>query len=483
MPQSADIFSGVGCRQAIEVEMRLSMTEGRNTLLRQRTSRRARRIGVLAAAMALIAFVVPASGSGPQPAYAAPPDTTVLDWNLNAVNALINAPTAAIPGIGQPPGVSTQHLAMVQGAVYDAVNMIDGGHQPYLAGLPTAPAWASKAAAAATAAHHVLVGVVTVPALPAAIVTRLNDLYAASLASAESADGPAAVTAGVAAGTAAAEEMLALRANDGRFPAVPFMFTVGTEAGQWRPTSGVNDPFAWVAKVQPFLLQSADQFRTKGPHALTSGAYAKEYNEVKAWGGNGTTTPSLRTTDQTTFALFFSVNPVEMYNRAFRGIAAQQGLGVADQARLFAMLGMGGADALIGCWDDKAFWSFWRPVTAIRLGDTDGNHQTDADPNWTPLLTTPPYPDHPSGYNCFTGATMHTAEAFFGKGKFEFSLTATVAGSPVTRNYERFTDVIDDTINARILLGIHFRAPDAQGAELGEDVAHWLDKNYFQPAK
>jgi hypothetical protein len=433
--------------------------------------------------VALVAFALPASARSPQPAYAAAPDTSVLDWNLNAINALVNPPTAAIPGVGQPPGVSLLHLSMVQGAVYDAVNMIDPGHQPYLAGLPTAPASASKAAAVATAAHNVLVGVVIVPALPSAIVTRLDDLYAASLAAAVAQDGAEAVSQGIAAGAAAAEKMLALRANDGRYPAVPFMFTVGTQPGQWRPTSGINDPFAWVAKVKPFLLKSADQVRTKGPHALTSGAYTKEYNEVKAWGGNGTTTPSLRTPAQTTFALFFSLNPVEMYNRAFRGIAAAQGLGIADEARLFAMLSMGGADALIGCWDDKAFWSFWRPVTAIRLGDTDGNPRTDADPNWTPLFTTPPYPDHPSGYNCFTSATMHTAEAFFGKGKFAFSLSNTVAGAPVTRNYERFTDVIDDTINARILLGIHFRAPDVQGAGLGKEVAHWLDKNYFQPVK
>ena len=162
----------------------------------------------------------------------------VLDWNFNAINALVNAPTAAIPGAGQTPPVSAQHLAMVHGAVYDAVNMIDGGYQPYFSGLPSAPRWASKSAAVATAAHHVLVGVVIVPALSPAIVTRLNDLYTASLAAATAADGTAAVNAGVAAGAAAAARMLTERAHDGRYPAVPFMFTVGTQAGEWRPTSG-----------------------------------------------------------------------------------------------------------------------------------------------------------------------------------------------------------------------------------------------------
>ena len=152
------------------------------------------------------------------------------------------------------------------------------------------------------------------------------------------------------------------------------------------------------------------------------------------------------------------------------------------------MLDMAGADALIGCWDDKAFWSFWRPVTAIQQGDNDGNPRTKGDPAWTPWITTtpltpPPYPDHPSGYNCVTSAMMHTAEAYFGKSKFAFSLTATVAGIPVTRNYERFTDVIDDTIDARVFEGIHFRAADVQAAGLGKDVAHLLDKHYFQPVK
>jgi hypothetical protein len=453
-------------------------------LFRQRTARGVRRASVLvAAAVALIALALAPWGSASQSTPAEPPSTAVLDWNLNAINALVNPATAAIPGAGQTPPVSMLHLAMVQGAVYDAVNMIDRGHQPYFAGLPSAPQGASKTAAVATAAHHVLVGVVIVPALSPAIVTRLNDLYTASLAAATAADGTSAVNAGIAAGAAAAGRMLAERAHDGRYPAVPFMFTVGTQAGEWRPTSGINDPFAWVSKVQPFVLQNAAQFLTKGPHELDSHRYATEYNEVKAYGGNGTTTPSGRTPEQTTMALFFANNPVELYNRAFRGIASAEGLSAAEQARLFVMLSMAGADALIGCWDDKAHWSFWRPVTAIHEGDNDGNRKTAGDAAWTPLLTTPPYPDHASGYNCYTGAVMHTAKAFFGKRKVAFSLTAPVAGVTVTRNYERFTDVPKDTIDARVLLGIHFRNPDVQGARLGKDVARWLDKHYFDRAK
>ena len=452
-------------------------------MFRERTATGVRRVCLLtAAAAALVALALAPWGSASQSTYGAPPSTAVLDWNLNAINALVNAPTAVIPGAGQTPPVSVQHLAMVQGAVYDAVNMIDRGHEPYFAGLPSAPRWASKTAAVATAAHHVLVGVVIVPPLSPAIVTRLNDLYTASLAAATAEDGASAVHAGIAAGAAAAARMLAERANDGRYPAVPFMFTVGDEAGEWRPTSGINDPFAWVAKVKPFVLKNAAQVRSKGPFDLDSRRYAKEYNEVKAYGGNGTTTPTSRTPEQTTMALFFSNNPVEMYNRTFRGIASAERLSAAEQALLFVKLSMAGADGLIGCWDDKAFWNFWRPVTAIHEGDNDGNRRTTGDPGWTPLITTPPYPDHTSGYNCYTGAIMNTAKAFFGD-RFAFSLTAPVAGVPVTRSYKRFTDVPKDTIDARVLLGIHFRAPDVQGAKLGKEVARWLDKHYFERAK
>jgi len=363
----------------------------------------------------------------------------------------------------------------MQGAVYDAVNMIDGGHAPYISGLPQAPASASKSAAVATAAHHVLVGVEIVPPLSQSIIDRLDGLYADSLAAATLQDELDAVTAGIAAGEAAAAAMLDLREDDGRFGS--FAFTVSTEPGEWRPAppSLVNDPFAWLATVDPFVLESTSQFRTKGPHSLGSGAYEKEYMEVLELGGNGTTTATLRTPEQTSVALLYAANPVEMFNRTFRAIAEAQTLTLVEQSRLFAMLNMAGADGLINCWDDKAYWSFWRPVTAIQ---EEGGDLA----SWTPMVPTPPYPEHPSGYNCVTAAFMHTAAAFFGNPNMEFSVTR--IGTPnITRNYTQFTDVIDDTIDARVYLGIHFREADVQGAGIGRNVAQWLDKHYFQPLK
>jgi hypothetical protein len=454
-------------------------TKRSRAMFRHGPDKWARRGGVLAALVALIALAAPLGGAR----AAAPSQSadTVREWNLHAADALINAPTAPIPGAGQTPHVSVLHLAMVQGAVYDAVNSIDGGHQPYLAGLPPASDRASKKAAVATAAHDVLVGLGggLVPPLPDVVRDRIDALYAEELAGIPDGD---AETDGIAAGAAAAAAMLDARADDGRYGPFRFTSVEPVEAGRWQttPPAFVNDPFAWVARVDPFLIKRPSQFRTKGPHRLKSGAYTREYNEVKELGTVG----SPRTPEQEAVAQFYTVSLVELFNRTFRDIAEERGLTLAGEARLFAMLNLAAADAVINCWNDKAHWSNWRPITAIRNGEIDGNRNTVGDPEWTPLIATPPYPEHTSGYNCGTSAFMHTAKAFFGRNKKEFSVVRIVPGVPdVTRNYERFTDVIDDTIDARVYQGIHFRAADVQGARIGEDVARWLKKHYFQPVK
>jgi hypothetical protein len=300
--------------------------------------------------------------------------------------------------------------------------------------------------------------------------------------------GAAKIDNGIAAGAAAAGAMLDARKEDGRYGPFRFTSVVPTEAGRWQTTPPAfgNDPNAWVAEVDPFVIESPSQFRTKGPHALTSDAYTTEYNEVKELGVAAPPYPAgPRTEEQDAVARFYNVNLVELFNRAVRGFAKDRGLTLAGEARLFAMLNLATADAVINCWNDKAHWSNWRPITAIREGNNDGNPSTVGDPGWTPLEPTPPYPEHTSGYNCGTSAFMHTAKAFFGGGKTEFSVVrkAPPPATDVTRNYERFTDVIDDTINARVYQGIHFRAADVQGAEIGKRVAHWLEEHYFQPVK
>ena len=168
-----------------------------------------------------------------------------------------------------------------------------------------------------------------------------------------------------------------------------------------------------------------------------------------------------------------------MFNRAFRELATSEGLDLVEQARLFAMLNVSGADAAIACWDDKEYWAFWRPITAIRT--SDGDPKTMDDPGWTPFVDNPPYPDHPSGYNCQSGAFMNAAKSFFGEG-VGFSLTANLATGPVTRTYGRFTDLVDDTIDARVYLGIHFRSADVDGAWIGKRAANWVAGHEFRSA-
>jgi hypothetical protein len=438
--------------------------------------------------MAAIATVLTCVVLAPVGAAATPVDNAVQRWNATTLTALFASPAAAVPGAGQAPTVGVIHMAMVQGAVFDAVNSIVGKYESYL-DVPDAKAGASVSAAVITAAHDVLIEVIPMSdaSIRDAILARIEEQYTTELAAIPS--GPAK-RRGVAAGAAAAATMLAERAEDGRFPADPFMFTPGTGIGEWRPTNEVNDPFAWIARVRPFALRSASQFRTAGPNPVTSEAYAAEYNEVKTLGA---ATDSSRTQEQTALATFYLANPVEMFNRTFRTIAADEGLGQVKQARLFAMLNVAAADAAINCWDDKAEYNYWRPVTAIHLGDEDDNPATEGDASWQPLissvpgaqpgsfLVTPPYPEHPSGYNCIAAALIHAGRRFFGTNEMSFTVTRIAGTSTISRDYTTFTAVIQDTIDARVFLGIHFRAADVQGAILGKKVARWVAERFFEP--
>jgi hypothetical protein len=287
------------------------MTDNTNVMLR------AWRARVLIGAVLAVLTTALLGGSAPT-ASADSPATAVLDWNKHALDALANPPTAGTPGAGMTPPVQAVHLAIVQGAVYDAVNAIDGGYEPYLEGLPSAPDSASEAAAAATAAHDVLVAVLNQAPLTATftaavrgtIIDRLHALLASSIAAATAVDGASAVADGIDAGHAAATAMIAQRTGDGRWGA--FRFTCGEGAGDWRPAtstecttpSGPSDPFAWVAKVDPFVTQSGLQFVSKGPRDLTSGAYAKEYDEVKTLGASD----SVRSEEQQAVYDFFQAH-------------------------------------------------------------------------------------------------------------------------------------------------------------------------------
>ncbi len=386
---------------------------------------------------------------------------TVTDWNLNASTALMSV-------AGQPPQVSVPHLAMVHGAVYDAVNAIDGGHEGYLLTSRISAPFDSQEAAAATAAYRVLLHLV--PAQQAV----LDAQYAASLAGIPDSSQKAR---GIAIGEAAAAAMIAARTDDGRFGA--YRFTAGSLPGQWRPVppAFASDPFAWLKDVRPFLVEDGLQFGSKGPLDVGSKAYAREFDEVKSVGSATSTT---RTADQTHAARYWAENPPNTWSRVFRTISAQEGLSLAENARLYATLYMASADALITVWNDKAKYSFWRPVTAIREAATDGNPATEADPAWLPLIGTPSYTEHSSGHGGLSAAIVTTFQSFFGTDEIGWSDTT---NGGFTRSFTTFSQAIDELVEARIWSGIHFRTADVQGAKIGKDVARYAAKRYFRPVK
>jgi hypothetical protein len=390
------------------------------------------------------------------------------DWNQVAAAALQSPGTATPPGAGQG-AVSTVHLAMVHAAVYDAVNAIDGGHEPYVSS-PAAEPWYSQEAAVAAAARHVLVNGGL--GVPAARMPLIEAAYQATLLPIP--DGPAKA-GGIATGESAAADMLAARAGDGRFG--PFRFTESTLPGAWRlvPPATVTDPGAWLKDVTPFVLRNANRFRGQAPHRLSSRAYAADFNEVKAI---GRATDSTRTPDQTAAAEYWgTTNGTATMASVIRSVASGQGGTLADHARLLARVYTNASDALIVTWRDKARYSFWRPFTAIRGAAGDGNNSTVADPAWTALIATPPYPDHPSGLSAFGGAVVDTMQHFYSRDAATYS--GTTPGG-VTRQFTSFSQLRDDIVEARIWSGVHFRVADEEGAQIGRKVAHWGNRHAFR---
>jgi hypothetical protein len=243
-----------------------------------------------------------------------------------------------------------------------------------------------------------------------------------------------------------------------------------------------------VGNVLPFIVPNAEMLRSDGPNPLTSADYTEDFNEVKEL---GSLTSITRTADQTDAAIFWNDHSAALWNRIFRALAASQGLDIVDNARFFAMENLAAADGAIGCWNDKYYWQSWRPITAIREADTDGNPATEADPTWwplfhvttpvcnPPLLVTPPFPEHPSGHSSVSSAIVHTLQNFFGTDKI--AVSAFSNKSCTTRSFDRFSGILSEVIDARVWAGIHFRTADTQGAVLGNKVAHYLTKHYFQP--
>jgi len=395
----------------------------------------------------------------------------VTDWNEITVQAAT---------VGRPGPIGIIDIALVQVAVHDAVQAIDLQFEPYHAEIDMGRgerAQARRSAAIAAAAHDTLVGM-----YPAQAAT-LDMAYFNYLADKGLGSDP-----GLLVGQQVAARILPLRrANPNPLPPP---FVGGTGIGTWRPTpSFLGNPPApapfspmavpWMADFDPFTLTSPTRFRAPPPPAVTSDRYTRDYNEVKELGSLASTK---RTPEQTDIAYFYSETATILWNRALRGIAARYLHRTGDSARLLALANLATADALITCWDSKRFYAVWRPITAIREGDADGNPATMGDPAWQPLINNPNYPDYTSGANSVTGAMTRTLELFFGTDRMVFDVeSAAPQAVQKVRRYYRFSDAARDVVDARILLGIHFRFADVAARTQGRSVADWTFNHFLLP--
>ena len=378
----------------------------------------------------------------------------VNEWSARASQL---ATAAAMHPLRAPITLGLVHLA-----VYDAVNAIGGGHAPYEV-LPPVTRPASMEAAAVEAAYRVLA--VELP-------SQIAALDAARTASLAQIPEPGRSN-GSAVGAAAAEALLARRAQDGRDALVPY--TPGSGPGAWIPTPPgflpATAPF--LARIVPFMMRSPSQFRPDGPPRLHSREYANDYREVRSLGAKQSTE---RTPEQTATARFWEPLAGTVWPASIRRMATERGLDIATAARFEAAAFAAFADGLIACWDAKYHFNFWRPVTAIRV-DTDGNPHTEADPGWEPLSTTPAFPEYPSGHTCATTAVANVMEDFF---PHDLRIAARNVNTGEERFYTRARDVSDEVVEARMLLGVHFRAADEDGAEIGRRIARRIRTKFFK---
>ena len=429
---------------------------------------------------------------GPQTraAFAAPAGgDAVTIWNANAGVAA----TAACIAPLDDPFHESRIYAMMHVAIHDALNAIDRRSRPYTFDMQEPGA--SPDAAVAAAARDVLVPLIG--QLPLELVSQ--SCIDAGVASVE-ADYTAALAAipdnrakalGIAVGHAAAAAILALRAADGAVgPFLNFSCPQGTNPGEYQCTPGT--PFivfeVWE-NVIPFVLNHRSQFRPGPPYGVNTKKYTADFNEVKSLGGNGISTPSARTADQTEIALFWWESSPLKWNRIARAVSVDTGLDLWKNARLFGLLNLALADGYIAMADSKNHYNYWRPVTAIQTADMDGNPDTTGDPLWTPLRPTPPDQDYPSGHSIEGGAAAEALKQFFGTDQISFQDCGVTlpAGStcsdpsPVLRSYTSFSQAAAENAYSRILIGFHFRKSVEEGTDYGRKIGQRAANLYLRP--
>jgi hypothetical protein len=415
----------------------------------------------------------------------------VTDWNANAGKAAI----AACISPADDPLHESRMYAMMHIGIHDALNGIDRRSRPYALDIPPL-ATASVDAAVAAAGHDVLKKVLE--QIPFPFPQACIDAGVASV-EADYADALAGIadglpkTQGVAIGETAAAAILALRAADGSdTPLLDFSYPQGTNPGEYRFTPGVDFAFApgW-GNVTPFVLKRSSQFRSGPPYRVGSKKYAADFNEVKSLGGDGVTTASARTAEQTEIGLFWIESSPLAWNRIARSVSTAEGLDPWENARLFGLLNMAQADGYIGSFETKYHYNFWRPVTAIQTADTDGNPDTAADPTWTPLQPTYPIPDHDSAHAVEGGAAAEVLKQFFGTDHISFSACSLSlpleeqcgGASEVLHSFESFTQAAEENGVSRILIGIHFRKAVEDGIEHGRKIGNRAVNLFLKPVK
>ena len=381
----------------------------------------------------------------------------VTDWNAIGSQVLLNTNRGGAQGFID--------LAYLHIAMYDAVNAIDGTPYSVFAVRPASvPPGASAEAAAVESAFRVLIN--RFPAQSA----YLNAQYTASLATIADDQSKAD---GIAVGAEVAALFLASRVGDGWNANVTI--PLGSGPGAWVPTVANPPAVQWAARMRPFAIESSDRYRVDPPPALTSDEWAADYNEVKRFGSLNS---AERTPEQTTLARFFLAPGGPQLAAGIRQLSTDRGLMLSENARLFALVFVSGGDATVAGMESKYHHQLWRPVTAIRAGDTDGNPNTEADPTWTPLANTPNHPEYPSAHAFATGAVAEALQQFFGTKKLSITLSSTVTGtSMIFESIDDLTKAVDD---ARIFAGFHYRTACVRGGVLGMQVAKFVARNHFQ---
>jgi hypothetical protein len=404
----------------------------------------------------------------------------VTDWNLNVAKAALAA-CIEVAGSSNPAHESRMY-AMMHVAIHDALNAINPRFRPYVFNVP-GPAGASPEAAVASAARNVLVRAISELPSPAACVQAGIDSVEADYSAAIAAlPNDAARMQGILLGQSAAAAINASRAGDGSDKPLPdFAYKQGTEPGEFRFVPGFDFAAAeaW-GDVTPFVLRQGSQFRPGPPHPISSKEYSADFNEIMTFGGDGVTTPSLRTPEQTRFALFWLEGSVLTWNRIAREVSASRGLDLWENARLFGLLNVAVADAYTAHFDAKYHYKLWRPVTAVHLAADDRNPDTVADPTWIPLQQNYPTPGYPSGHSTAGGAAAQVLREFFGTDNIVFTICSQTLPSgqrctdpsPVSRSYTSFTQAEQENAVSRILVGLHFRKDVEEGVKFGRKIGN-----------